>query len=194
MEEDLLRNDPRNFCIVNQGSPKTIVMGVSSKPESLLDLQKISEDHISVIRRFSGGGTVIVDEETLFVTFIFSKEALDVPLFPEPIMRWTADVYTQAWKIPDFSLKENDYVIGDKKCGGNAQYIKKNRWLHHTSFLWNYRAENMKYLLLPSKRPQYRQDREHDAFLCRLKDYWPSSSEDLVLSLKQELVKRFYIL
>lgn len=49
-----------------------------------------------------------------------------------------------------------DYVFGDRKFGGNAQSITKNRWVHHTSFLWDYEAKNMSYLKLPAKAPQYR--------------------------------------
>lgn len=193
LEESLLREDTRNFCIVNHGSPRTIVMGISGKAESLLEEALVQRDNIPVIRRFSGGGTVIVDEETLFISFIFSKGALDITPFPESIMRWSADVYSGAWKIPGFSLRENDYVIHEKKCGGNAQYIRKDRWLHHTSFLWDYKEENMQYLQMPAKRPKYREDRGHGEFLCRLKDQGHPSVSVLLNSLQQELVKRFYI-
>jgi lipoate-protein ligase A len=168
-------------------------MGISGQPDTLLNTELVKRDNIPVIRRFSGGGTVIVDEETLFVTFIFSKGVLDVAPFPESIMRWSADLYASAWRIPGFFLRENDYVIGDKKCGGNAQYIKKDRWLHHTSFLWNYKAENMEYLQLPAKRPKYRQDRGHQEFLCCLKNYEFDSFHDLSSALLSELVKQFYI-
>jgi len=47
-------------------------------------------------------------------------------------------------------------VFGDRKFGGNAQSITKNRWVHHTSFLWDYDVKNMSYLKLPAKVPQYR--------------------------------------
>jgi len=193
LEEALLRTDDRNFCLINIGSPRAVVMGISGQPETLLHLDLIQKDCIPVIQRFSGGGTVIVDEETLFITFIFSKNALNIPLFPEPLLRWTAELYTASWQIPGFRLQENDYVIFDKKCGGNAQYIKKDRCLHHTSFLWNYQDANMSYLCLPPKRPNYRQDRPHHDFLCRLKDYGSHSIPDRIASLQSELVKRFYI-
>ncbi len=190
IEEALLRADDRNFCIINIGSPRAIVMGISSKAESLLELQKVKQDQIPVIRRFSGGGTVIVDEETLFITFIFAKDSLNVTPFPEPILRWSSEVYESAWKIPHFHLRENDYVIQDRKCGGNAQYLQKDRWLHHTSFLWNFKQENMQYLQLPLKRPKYRLDRSHEHFLCSLQDY-RKSVHHLIEEVEKELQKRF---
>ena len=46
-----------------------------------------------------------------------------------------------------FNLRENDYIYDDRKFGGNAQSISKNRFVHHTSFLYDYNAELMsKYL------------------------------------------------
>lgn len=192
LEEALLRADDRNFCIINTGSPRAIVMGISGHPNTLLDLEKVKRDQIPVIRRFSGGGTVIIDEETLLISFIFAKDAIDISAFPEPILRWSADVYARAWNIAGFSLRENDYVIEDRKCGGNAQYLQKDRWLHHTSFLWNYRKENMQYLLLPAKRPKYRLDRSHEHFLCSLQEHRKTVC-DLIEDIEKELVKRFYI-
>jgi lipoate---protein ligase len=191
LEEALLRTDTRNFCITNYGSPKAIVMGISGISENLLHIPLVQRDKIPVIRRFSGGGTVIVDEETLFITFIFSKQAIDVSPFPESIMRWSANLYKDSWKIPGFDLLENDYVIRDKKCGGNAQYIQKDRWLHHTSFLWDYKEENMAYLQLPSKRPKYRLDRAHQDFLCSLKNH--TSIPESIEKLKRSLEKQFKV-
>ena len=190
LEEKLLREETQNFCVVNRNPGRAIIMGISGKNESLLHLDLVKRDSIPVIRRFSGGGTVILDESSLMISFIFAKKEIDVTPFPEPILRWSAELYADAWKIPGFSLKENDYVIDDKKCGGNAQYIKKDRWLHHTSFLWDYKNENMQYLKLPEKRPKYREDRSHDDFLCRLKNYH-SSQIDLICSLKEFLSKKF---
>jgi lipoate-protein ligase A len=191
LEEALLRADERNFCIINHGAPRAVVMGLSGIPEELLHLESIVADKIPVYKRYSGGGTVIIDEQTLFISFLISKKDLAITPYPEPIMRWSYDLYQKAWNLPDFTLHENDYAIKERKCGGNAQYLRKDRWMHHTSFLWDYRDENMEYLRLPKKRPTYRQDRSHNDFLCKLKEHAPL--ENLIQNLKTEIVKRFYI-
>lgn len=192
LEEALLRTDTRNFCLVNFGSTPAVVMGISNKQEELLHQETFSIRPIPIIRRFSGGGTVVVNEKTLFVTFIFSKKSHSFPLFPEPIHRWVASLYQEAWDLPTFALKENDYVIGDKKCGGNAQYITKERWLHHTSFLWDYTEDQMRYLKLPPKRPNYRLDRTHADFLTRLSVHKETPLE-LLGALKETLSKQFVL-
>jgi lipoate-protein ligase A len=184
------------------------------------------------VKRFSGGGTVVLDHSSLWTTFI-GRTALmpDIQPFPRSIMQWSADeIFSPAFSqlqqdallqssassmtaptprlqktlmmqgkscgvensgraismpihndallsnnnnnsrqtVPDFALRENDYVMGEQKIGGNAQSIVKGGWLHHTSFLWDFEEENMNYLSLPSKRPDYRGDRPHDAFLLKL--------------------------
>ena len=193
LEEALLRGTDQNLCVINRGSPRAIVMGISGQPDALLHTERVKADQIPVIQRFSGGGTVIVDEETLFTTFIFAKDAVAIHPFPEPILRWTAELFQQSWHIPEFQLIENDYVIGALKCGGNAQYIQKDRWLHHTSFLWDYRNENMAYLQLPAKRPTYRASRDHKDFLARLKSH-ALSKEALIQQLKSTLEKQFELI
>ena len=79
-------------------------------------------------------------------------------------------------QLPSFQLKENDYVLGEKKIGGNAQSIVSSGFLHHTSFLWDYDDDNMNYLTLPNKQPEYRGNRSHDEFLVRLKDHYGSGA------------------
>lgn len=190
IEEALLRGDTRNWCIINEGSPPAIVMGISGKPELLIHQENLFLAPIPVIKRFSGGGTVVVDEHTLFVSFLFQKKTHPFPPYPEPIMRWTEELYKEVFPTPEFALRENDYVIGERKCGGNAQYIRKDRWLHHTSFLWSFTKERMGYLRHPPKTPTYRQGRDHAAFLCTLEPYFPNM-QAFTDELKKALSRRF---
>jgi lipoate-protein ligase A len=190
LEEALLRTDDRNFCIINEGSTPAIVMGISGKVEELVDREKTAAANVPVIKRFSGGGTVIVDEETIFFTFICQKSLHPFPAYPEPILKWSADFYQAAF--PALSLRENDYAIGEKKCGGNAQYIKKDRWLHHTSFLWDWKKERMDLLLHPKKTPAYRAGRTHAAFLGRVSDH-ADDKTSWIGSLKKELSNRYAV-
>ena len=193
LEEQLLREDSRNFCILNEGSSSAIVMGISGKPQELIESSKAKQLNVPIIQRFSGGGTVVVDENTLFVTFLCNKEEFSFPSYPERIMKWSELFYQKAFPIENFSLKENDFVIGDFKCGGNAQYIKKERWLQHTSFLWNFCPKKMDSLLLPRKTPNYRSGRSHVDFLCTLNNHFPSK-QSFFDHIKKELYQQFTII
>ena len=158
IEELLLRKTDRNFAIINSGHPeKTIVVGFSGKIAELLDVEQVKAHRIKVIRRYTGGGTVIVDDNSVFASFILNSADAKTAPFPREIMQWSVEeIYGPLFKncglSNKFSLRENDYTFDDKKIAGNAQTITKNRWVHHTSFLWKFDPQNMKYLqviLLP---------------------------------------------
>ena len=167
IEEALLRADDRNWCITNSGSAPAIVLGISCKPEEWV----VGNPKIPVIKRFSGGGTVVVDEETQFITVICNEEDAGIKSFPQQVLNWNGALFEPLLSPYGFLAKENDYTLSGKKFGGNAQYIRKKRWLHHTTLLWDYEPERMKLLKHPPKMPSYRKNRSHDDFLCRLKDF-----------------------
>ena len=65
----------------------------------------------------------------------------DVPAFPRNIMDWSTNIYGPVFDrvtknslqklqvgcteaVAQFSLRENDYVFGERKIGGNAQGIE----------------------------------------------------------------------
>ena len=205
---------------VTRNSNCAIIMGIGGAPERLLDIDLVRKDGVQVVKRFSGGGTVVVDHSSLFTTFIGRTEDLPhIEPYPRAIMKWSADaLFSPAFDgmktaalgrgvggsnkktlvadnescgaensgrlrtflsrpdyegdIPNFELRETDYVLGDLKIGGNAQAIVKGGWLHHTSFLWDYVDEHMSYLTLPQKQPSYRSNRSHGDFLVKIKKYY----------------------
>ncbi|CAL9081962.1 unnamed protein product [Musa textilis] len=187
LEERLLRTSVDNWCIVNDRTNRpTIVMGVSGRPSELIELESVLRDQIPVIKRFTGGGTVIVDDGTVFISFICNKNAIPgLQPYPHPIMSWTSQLYSEVLRgFGDFHLRENDYAFNSHKFGGNAQSIIKERWIHHTSFLWDYDIKNMEYLKLPTRAPKYRSARPHVNFLCRMKEYVPSKSMFIERTIK----------
>jgi lipoate-protein ligase A len=192
LEEALLRADHRNWCLINRGSAPSIVMGISGKQDLLVNSNKMAENPVPIIRRFSGGGTVIVDSNTFFMTWICNTEHTGAECFPEHVHRWVEGFYLKALPALSMKLRENDYVIGERKFGGNAQYLSKGRWLHHSSFLWDYDPDMMDYLLMPAKTPKYRQQRDHNDFLCRLRSFYPEK-QHLENQLLESLQDAFLI-
>lgn len=83
------------------------------KPAELLEIESVLCDQIPVIRRFSGGGTVVVDPGTVFVTFICNKDAVaGLQPYPKPIMSWSSLLYNKVFQgIGDFHLRENGTCI-----------------------------------------------------------------------------------
>ena len=177
LEEAMLRGTTANWLIVNDGAfTPAIVMGISGKHEELIHGHEAVGSGIQVIRRFSGGGTVVVDENTVLTTLIMDQgheHKPPVEPYPKEIMKWTADhLFGPTFKrYGDFQLQENDYAFGQNKFGGNAQSITGKRWLHHTSFLWDYDHHLMALLKSsPPRAPEYRRGRDHHSFVMKLKD------------------------
>ncbi|CAM9162391.1 unnamed protein product [Ectocarpus sp. 12 AP-2014] len=202
IEEVLFYKTTSNWLVLNEGHPEaqpTVVLGISGKPEKMCNLELVERDKIPLIKRFSGGGTVIVDGSTIFASLIMNQ--VDVPEckpYPREIMDWSKGIYGPAFRSVvtkpelELGLRENDYVFGDLKFGGNAQAITKGRWLHHTSFLWDFDPTNMLYLQMPEKRPQYRGGRDHKAFLTPLKDH-VGRRKDLWAALKAAAGEHFVL-
>ncbi|CAI5995348.1 unnamed protein product [Closterium sp. NIES-65] len=189
LEEKLLRSDPTNsnwFVFNADVAAPTIVMGISGKPHELLHTEAVLEARVPVVRRFSGGGTVVLDSGSVLTSLICRRAAVpDLPLYPRPIMEWTEGLLGPAMtNVPGFALRDNDYVpcpvgqpqytpiptslhhhcatssdyvVGDLKVGGNAQSIMGSSFLHHTSFLWDFCSHRMALLQQPSRAPEYRQ-------------------------------------
>ena len=56
-----------------QSNCPSIVMGISGKPEKLINEDVAKQHNLEIVRRFSGGGTVVVDNGTYFCTIILNK-------------------------------------------------------------------------------------------------------------------------
>lgn len=170
LEQQLLQKEQGAILLINEGTLPAIVLGCSNKETEWLH-QTVP---LPIVRRCTGGGAVVVDEQTLFVSWIFDrKEGLS---HSEELLSWTTELYQKAHPFLPFSRKNQDYAIGDCKIGGNALYFKKSRALQHTSFLFDYLPERMSCLKMPPTSPPYRNGRTHDQFLSKLSGYFPSMS------------------
>lgn len=85
------------------------MVSVYRKPSQLLEVGPVVKDRIPVIKRFTGGGTVIVDKSTLFVSLICNKD--DVPSvqpYPRSVMAWSGSLYGEVFEgVDGFQLREN---------------------------------------------------------------------------------------
>lgn len=190
IEEAILRTDTDNWCILNSGTPPAIVMGLSAVLDTVVHAK--AAEQMPIIRRFSGGGTVVVDEGTFFSTLIIRDTDLPCERTPRHVMEWTGELYRPAFLPYQLQLEAHDYVLDGRKVGGNAQAFVKGGVLHHTSFLWSWKQERMALLKMPPQQPAYRQSRSHELFCAQLSSYFPSM-QAVVNRLEEVFQSRFQL-
>jgi len=167
---------------------KFIVLGRTSKIAEDINIEKVCSDNIPVLRRSSGGGTVLQGPGCLNYSLVLSKE-----LHHE--IRDLRSSYKYIFGKVISALKElnqpvqfapiSDLVISsqERKISGNAQKRGRNFILHHGTLLYNFDFCDVdKYLCMPRDVPKYRRGRGHLQFLSNL----PLTREQIKNSLKKQ--------
>lgn len=135
LEEYVLKNlnTDQAFIMLWQNQPSVIIGRFQNTIEEI-NIDYIRKNNIHVVRRITGGGAVYHDLGNLNFTFIENKteEGLDFRKYTERIAK----------ALDRFGIKaeisaRNDITIDGKKFSGNAQYVYKNRVLHHGTILYN---------------------------------------------------------
>ncbi|MDP8265972.1 MAG: lipoate--protein ligase family protein [Candidatus Aceula meridiana] len=151
-----------------------IVLGKTSKAQDDVFLTKAKEDNVPILRRSSGGGTVIQGPGCLNYSLIISKTSdralQEIPASYSFISTKVISglrllcVNAEFFPPSDIALAENQ-----KKFSGNAQKRGRNFILHHGTILYNFDLSLVeKYLPIPQKFPEYRRERGHRDFLTNI--------------------------
>lgn len=147
-EEYLITNvDITDEILLLWQNNNTIVVGRNQNTIEEINNEFVRTKKVNVVRRLSGGGAVYQDLGNLNFTFIFDKNkdtARNYALFTKPIVNVLQNLGLNA----HFSGK-NDILVDDKKISGNAQYVYKNRILHHGTILFNVDMEILPKALKP---------------------------------------------
>lgn len=77
----------------NSNNEAVIVMGIGGKPANLLNLDRVRQDQVQTLKRFSGGGTVVLDPDSIWTTIIGRDDSIAVERFPRPIMEWSMGIF-----------------------------------------------------------------------------------------------------
>jgi len=136
LEEYFLKHAPvpDDLVILWQNSP-TVVIGRNQNAAVEINHSFIEERNIQVVRRLSGGGAVYHDLGNLNFTFITSLAAVghnNFAHFTRPIIDALGTLGVKA----EFTGR-NDLTIEGQKFSGNAQYIHRDRLLHHGTLLFD---------------------------------------------------------
>ncbi len=150
-----------------------VVLGYSRRFRFDVNCAFCRKHNIPILRRISGGGTVLQGPGCLNFTLILNtgknhrlstiseansyvlskhKEALEAVIGREVAIQGISDL-----------------ALGDMKFSGNSQRREKNRILFQGSFLVSAKLKMIeKALEIPDRQPRYRKNRPHSDFLINL--------------------------
>jgi lipoate---protein ligase len=150
-----------------------VVLGYGNKAAIEANLDACRADDVPVLRRCSGGGTVVQGPGCLNYTLILEIES-GRPL--DTITETNCYIMQRhraaLEKLTGTAVEiqgHTDLAISKLKFSGNAQRRKRSHLIFHGTFLHSFDLAILERLLpLPSRQPDYRQHRGHEQFLTNL--------------------------
>ena len=121
----------------------TLMVGRYQNTNEEINSDFVKENSINVVRRITGGGTIYTDLNGWQFSFInkkikSSKMKIDFKTYIEPVIEALAEIDVTA-----YFNDRNDILIDGKKFSGNAQFLRKDKVLHHGSILFDTDLETL---------------------------------------------------
>lgn len=167
-----------------------VVLGRSSPAEAEVHLEACHRQQVAVLRRCSGGGTVVAGPGCLMYAVVLSIETYPqlqgIDLCHQFVLQKMAQILSPLLDSGVSRAGTSDLVIGPsatapkKKFSGNAMRSKRKHILYHGTLLYDFDLEQLEQLLGdPTRQPAYREGRDHTRFVINL----PLTKNRLVLAL-----------
>ena len=149
------------------------VVGYANKVASEVNLSACEAAGVPILRRCSGGGTVLQGPGCLNYALVL-RIVEDGPFETIGAANWT--IMERNRTALDTLLQRivevrghTDLTVDGLKFSGNSQRRRKHFLLFHGTFLLNFDLSLVsRYLPMPSKQPDYRNARSHADFVTNL--------------------------
>lgn len=163
-----------------------VAIGRASKVEEDCITGRCDKDGVQIIRRISGGGTVLQGPGCINYSLILSyrrgEDRYDISRSYERVLNGIGDMLKGKGYNAQF-FPVSDLAVDGRKISGNAQSRKHKFFLHHGTFLYDFDLEKVsEYLKHPSSEPEYRKGRSHKDFIANL-SISPEKIKEGIISL-----------
>lgn len=156
-----------------------VVLGAGGSVALDVNRAACESDGVPILRRASGGGTVLLGPGCLAFTLILRTDRAPGLHLIQPSIRYVLNRTLNALRglVPEAAIEgTSDLAVNGRKFSGSAQQRKRTHFLHHGTLLYGFDfASVSRYLNAPERQPAYRHNRGHDEFLMNL----PASAADL---------------
>lgn len=149
-----------------------VVLGRANKVQRNVDLAACRRDGVHVVRRLSGGGTVLLGPGALVFSLVLRVEPSDHLANVEAATAAVLDRVLTPLRRHVAGLGRagtSDLATNDVKVSGNAQRWLRTTLLHHGTLLHGFDVGRIaRYLTAPEREPDYRRGRPHREFVANL--------------------------
>ena len=188
-----------------------VVLGSSNQVAANVNLTACQQDHIPVLRRCTGGGTVLLGPGcfifSLFLRITVDQHLAGIEATTQQILHRIRDNFNA--HQPDLNVELqgiSDLTVEGRKFSGNSQRWLTTTLLHHGTILYDFDLDRIPhYLTSPEREPEYRSQRDHLEFVTNyplsqpeleqtFKENWKAEQEEPTLPLErvEQLVAEKY--
>jgi len=151
-----------------------VVLGYANKVAEEANVEVCHELGVPILRRCSGGGTVVQGLGCLNYSVILridqAPELQSITGTNQWVMSRNRDAIARLLGRPVSIEGHTDLAMGQLKFSGNAQRRKREWLLFHGTFLLDFDLSLIgKVLRTPPRQPDYREQRSHAEFVTQLK-------------------------
>lgn len=155
-----------------------VVLGRSSQAEVEVDLDACRRDGVPVLRRSSGGGTIVTGPGCMMYAVVLSfadhpqiqqiDAAHEFVLTKIATMLKTDEAEVQRAGTSDLAILSDEIGV-EQKFSGNALRVKRDHLLYHGTLLYDFELDRIpRWLATPTRTPTYRDERAHAEFVTNL--------------------------
>jgi lipoate-protein ligase A len=147
-----------------------VVLGYSNRLATEVDVAACERIALPILRRFSGGGTVLQGPGCVNYAVVLSNDrAGNIPATYEFVLKRHQGCIAELLQFDVHISGGSDLTVSGRKFSGNAQHRKRHFTVVHGTFLLNFDFSLIQQILPhPSREPAYRQRRSHNDFLMNL--------------------------
>lgn len=153
LENYVFKNTPRvkkgfdNCRLLFYINDKCAVIGKNQNLWQEVDLVKLKSKNFELLRRFSGGGTVLHDLGNVNYSYLTSREKFETKFFNTMIIKWLNSFNAE---LRLYLNDRGDIIQDGFKVSGSAYKIAGGKAYHHATMLLNANLEQFSGLLKPS--------------------------------------------
>ncbi|MEO8495866.1 MAG: lipoate--protein ligase family protein, partial [Planctomycetota bacterium] len=155
-----------------ESSQAAVIIGRSSRIHDEVDVSSCAKEAIPILRRCSGGTSVVIGPGCLMYSVVLSYERNPGLRMVDVAHKFVLEKVVAAVKqfVPSAMLQgTSDLTLGGRKFSGNSLRCKRDHLLYHGTLLYNFSLDQIgRFLKSPPRQPEYRGQRSHLEFVTNL--------------------------